>query len=342
MADTDNLAGWERTKAVHKAYPALFPVFTALLLIGIGVVIGYVLFAHDVDTGYVQSIYTDILSIAVTVFVIDYLNRQRDDINREKDLKEQLVRDASSIINDVAVNAVHQIRKRGWLEGDNGILKGADLQGANLSFTQLQDANLWWANLQDSTLTGVILERANLSGTQLQGRFLFGIYLKGANLERANLEGANLEQANLEGTKLWVTNLEGAILRDANLQQASLHRANLRRAYLMDANLKEANLEYADLEGAVLLPTTLEGTNLFGANLKGAVLWDTLPHRANIPGLAFYESTILPDGTKWKRGTDMTRFTDPYHRNFWRSGDSNSPAYREDTDGNNQPHLPSG
>jgi uncharacterized protein YjbI with pentapeptide repeats len=48
--------------------------------------------------------------------------------------------------------------------------------------------------------------------------------------------------------------------------------------------------------------------NLGGANLQGAIL-----KRANLD-----EFTILPDGTKWTPDTDMARFTDPDHPDFWR------------------------
>jgi len=30
------------------------------------------------------------------------------------------------------------------------------------------------------------------------------------------------------------------------------------------------------------------------------------------------EHTTLPDGTRWKPDTDLARFTDPDHPDFWR------------------------
>ena len=49
---------------------------------------------------------------------------------------------------------------------------------------------------------------------------------------------------------------------------------------------------------------SLQGADLLGANLQGAR----------------FDYTTLPDGTKWIPDTDMTRFTDPDHPDFWRRG----------------------
>ena len=103
--------------------------------------------------------------------------------------------------------------------------------------------------------------------------------------------------ANLEGANLWMADLEGADLRRANLEKAILRWANLKGADLQEANLKRVDLRDADLEWA----------DLRGANLEGAT---------------------LPDGTEWTPDTDMARFTDPHHPDFWRSDDPDSPAYR--------------
>jgi uncharacterized protein YjbI with pentapeptide repeats len=106
--------------------------------------------------------------------------------------------------------------------------------------------------------------------------------LRGADLNGANLSEANLIGANLRGANLSVADLIGAILGGANLSKADLSGANLRRAclngaYLAAANLSEANLRHAK----------------------------------------FNEYTTLPDGTKRTPDTDMARFTNPDHPEFW-------------------------
>jgi hypothetical protein len=165
----------------------------------------------------VRDLLPEAAGIFVTITIIDQLNRRRDSRNAIKQLQEQLVRDASSTINDVAKNAVHQLRKRGWLLGDNGLLIGADLRWA-----KLQGANLRWAKLQGANLWGAKLQAADLSNANLQGAELGEANLQGAKFIRANLQRANLSEANLQGIDLTVAKLQEVNLSQANLQGAAL------------------------------------------------------------------------------------------------------------------------
>lgn len=99
--------------------------------------------------------------------------------------------------------------------------------------------------------------------------------------------------------------------------------SELREHGWLEGLLKGANLSFAKLQGANLNFTDLQGVDLSFANLQGAKDYPT-----------FDEETTLPDETKWTPGTDMTRFTDPEHPNFWRSVNPFSPAsaYKDDDD----------
>ncbi|MEZ4671885.1 MAG: pentapeptide repeat-containing protein [Anaerolineae bacterium] len=114
--------------------------------------------------------------------------------------------------------------------------------------------------------------------------------LKAAHLSHANLEGANLQQTMLFGVRLGL----------ANLCRAKLNEANLECAYLQNAILAQADLRGADLSGA----------NLNGADMSSAKL------DANT---VFSPETILPDLTYWTPNTDMRRFTDSRHPDFWQA-----------------------
>ena len=127
----------------------------------------------------------------------------------------------------------------------------------------------------------------------LQGAFLPGANLPGASLFNADLQRANLAAANLQGANLGGANLQWAFLVYANLQGANLRRTDLQEAHLADANLQRARLLAANLHGVYL-------------------------DRADLQGATLSEDTVLPDGTKWTPDTDMARFTDPTHPDFWR------------------------
>lgn len=117
-------------------------------------------------------------------------------------------------------------------------------------------------------------------------------------------------------------------LRDGSLEEANLDRVNLQGAKFGEANLPGVSLAYANLQEVDLEYTNLQGAILWGTNLQGSNA-----------GLAkFDEETALPDDnldgkrSYWSSDTDMTRFTDPDHPNFWRSDDPMSPAYRGKSD----------
>ncbi len=128
--------------------------------------------------------------------------------------------------------------------------------------------------------------------------------------------------ANLTAADLWFADVQAAILWDANFSSAELVKANLSYTDLSNANLQgadlsDANFSYANLWRVDLQKSTLKFTNFAQADLA----------EADFSGATFEEDTILPDGSNWSPATDMARFTDPDHPDFWRSSDPTSPAY---------------
>jgi hypothetical protein len=158
-------------------------------------------------------------------------------------------------------------------------------------------------SLQETDLRVANLENAKLWKADLQGVNLQWARLKNANLNGSVLVGANLTQANLQAAKLG-----GADLRQATLFEAKLYRVNFHNACLNQADMSGAHLEGARMENA----------DLAGANLSGAI---------------FDEWTTLPDGTKWSVESDMARFTQKDHPQFWQPQPVNggiSPAEVEE------------
>jgi uncharacterized protein YjbI with pentapeptide repeats len=209
---------------------------------------------------FYANVSTELTSIAITVLIIDTLNRRREARLEESREREQLTRQFGSSVNEVAKRASEELRARGWLTDGS-------LQGADLRIAHLEETKLWKADLQGVNLQWAKLKKANLNGSILVG--------------------ANLMQANLQAAKLG-----GADLRGANLFEAKLYRVNLNGAYLRDANLSGSHLEGARLEGADLTHAILEEAHLD-------------------------ELTTLPDGTRWAADTDLRRFTNPNHPDFW-------------------------
>ncbi len=199
----------ERGKDIWKQHAWFYRLLRGFVLVGIGVLIGHAIYAKaEQQEAYWINVFTSVLGIAATVLILDELNRKR----LEDEYKRQLVDDAASTSNEIAKNGVHQLRRKEWLIGDNGLLVGEDLQSANLKEALLLDANLQHANLLDAKL-----QKANLLNAKLQNASLYG-----AKLDDARLEWAQMQRADLSAAQIIRTNLKGANLKDANLNGAIL------------------------------------------------------------------------------------------------------------------------
>jgi uncharacterized protein YjbI with pentapeptide repeats len=171
------------------------------------------------------------------------------------------------------------------------------------------DADMEGAMLTGLDLSGARFARCNLGEADFSGARLFGADLSNADLSAANLCETYLVDANLQGTILEGAQLKCANLRGANLERADLQRSDLRGARLQRANLTQANLFASNLGAADLWAANLSCADLQRANLEGAILVEAFLENADLDCATLSEDTVLPDGTKWKPGNDLARFT---------------------------------
>jgi len=177
----------------------------------------------------------------------------------------------------------HQDLARIDLEGAN--LRRTNLSGTCLCEANLSGADLGEANLLSADLTGAILSGANLSGAilgpdnlatvrslKLRGANLQGLDLSHRDLTGIDLGGANLRRTNLSGTRLCEANLIGADLGEANLLSADLTGAIADRAIFGGCQLSNACFELATLRDAVFVEVRLNGCDLRSTDLRCANL----------------------------------------------------------------------
>jgi uncharacterized protein YjbI with pentapeptide repeats len=111
---------------------------------------------------------------------------------RRKAEKADLIAQMGSIERSLAIGAVDELRRHGWLTDDS-------LQGADLSSANLEGADLRLANLQGADLRLANLQGADLRLAKLQDAILADADLREAHLPWAKLQGASLCRANLQG-----------------------------------------------------------------------------------------------------------------------------------------------
>jgi uncharacterized protein YjbI with pentapeptide repeats len=276
------------------------------LLFGVGLVVGAIGYltqrgvltiggsAGDLLVRFYIGASTELVSIAVTLLLVDAALQRRGVERRKQDLIVDLGSDDSRF----ALDAVRRLRAHGWLE--DGTLGGADLHGANLRGANLHEANLDGADLGGADLSGADLSQASLKGVNLSEADLSGADLSRANLQGGDLTGVNLRRAdlihaNLQGVDLRLADLNRAFLRGASLKEADLRFCRMREADLRDVDLTDAKLGRADLEGANLSSADLGGADLSQVVLNGANLTQTLVSRRQIFQAESLQRVVMPD-----------------------------------------------
>lgn len=251
-------------------------------------------------TEFLQGISTEMMGAVVTTLLFGVVMLVFQQYQSTQERQTDLFLQMGSPLNIFAVEASRQVAAEGWLY--DGSLDGVNLRETNLDNADLEGADLRNVNFEEAELENTNLYQANLTG---------------ANLRFADLEEAFLGEANLQNALLTQANLLDARLGAANLQQANLRQANLQNSNLRQSNLQGADFTGADLSHANLTQADMLGINLVQANLSGTNLSSTRLQDANLLGIDFDEETVLPDGTTWAYETDMARFTDPNHAEFW-------------------------
>lgn len=321
---SQSIGDWWNSEEMRQSRPAI------ILIIAFFVLVFFYKHGLDVisksDDDYTLNVHTEVfgfgLALLFTVYVIDNLNRRRDDQRRKQELIDRLLREARSPEAVIARHALHEIRDRHMLKGEKCILRGKRLshvqwENASLEFSDLCGSSLGKANLKGATFLFALLNGAHFSYAKLQKADLTAAKINHADLVFANLEGANMSFTEIIDSMLMESLLDDANLYRANLKGSSLASSRMAGANLCEANLSNTKLMNVQLDNADLSNASLSGANLENASLTGAIL----------DGTQFDSNTILPDKKKWNPRTDLARFTDTAHMCYWRSDHELSPAY---------------
>lgn len=134
------------------------------------------------------------------------------------------------------------------------------------------DIDLRGANLQGFDLSESLFNYSRMTATHMQGAYLYGAEMQGANLIGAQMQGAHLDRAQMQGVNLNRAQMQGVFLRDAQMQRADLNWAQMQEADLYGAQMQGADLNLAQLQNAFLFGTQMQGADLNGVQMQGALL----------------------------------------------------------------------
>jgi len=245
---------------------------------------------------FYANIVTELGSIAITVLILDQLNRRRD--RHEK--MDEFQKKSCSQNHTVATNAIEELRYYGYFTGKKLVYK--KLNG------NLQGVDLQYADLSGALLDGGTFDEANLRRAKLEAATLGGMVP--ASFLNCNLEQADMSCVEAFGAIFSRANISGGLLKLAKLQRADFGNASLRGVNFSDSILEGANFEGAFLERADFRGANLKGVRMVGASFENAI---------------FNTGTTLPSGIKYDHDVDLTQFTDASHPNYvefvYRGGD---------------------
>lgn len=234
--------------------------------------------AHDFVHDFYANASTSLISISLTVLLIDKVNTQTS-ISEQR---ERLIREMGSSDRAFAVRAAREINAHGWLKDGTlcgadftlANLEGAELRGADLRDARLKDSNLKSTDLRETKLNGVIFDESTAEGAKFQGASLGGTSFRNTGLSRATLDAVDLSG--------------GIDFLHSSFVQASLRGTNFR-----DAKLEECDFLQCDLTGADLTETKLSRANFQNAILNGVIL-----ERADLEQVIGWEHITSMDGAK--------------------------------------------
>ncbi|HEY9296733.1 MAG TPA: pentapeptide repeat-containing protein [Phormidium sp.] len=222
----------------------------------------------------------NLISANLTGTILNYATSIQTELNRSS-LCREIFRSVASLTN----NHRYELSR----EQNDLIIK--EIHRYDSSRTNLRNANHQNINWPSAELESVIFNKANLREANLYGVILFRADLSEADLSEADLRYAILNHANLRKTiiskKTKINSRWRRISFLLNNQAAKPYhwrRADLKFADLEGVDLSEAELPFANLRGANLYGANLVGTNLYGAQISDA----------NLEGVTYSETTILP------------------------------------------------
>lgn len=172
LIPTDEEIERESTQGKLKKLAQLFTLHNiAFLLMGLSILIGILGFGiqyhsfsfRGLSNDFYANVSTELLSIAITVLVIDKLMEKRE----QNEQKRQLVREVRSKDNAIAVRALQELISKKWAQ--KGALRWAHLIFANLQNAYLKDVDLSYTWMRDATFEGAFMGGAKLKGSVLVG-----------------------------------------------------------------------------------------------------------------------------------------------------------------------------
>lgn len=273
----------EEIAHIREDYPIFFSILLVAVLVGIMIGLGF-----NAIQGFDRDLYLEVISIVLTVGVLNVLERYRDK-RRQVALHNTLNWNYGKNVGQPEPHRVFfEMIVHGALSGYK--TTWFDIRGFKCKGFRIRKAWFEKCNMRDTGWEQCDFGRSQFYWVDLQRATFVNCLLRYVVLEYCKLEKVQINGASLKGAKLIINMNEGWLV-DVDLANADLSESSFESVYFSDIDLRGANLDKVSLAGAQLSNIRCDG------------------------------STRLPDGTSYNASKGMEqfkRFVDPKSEDFYK------------------------
>jgi len=233
---------------------------------------GSITFREIINDSYLD-ITTSLLTISLTILVIDHLNNKRAMAIE----KRKLVQGLRSTSRGILESALEDLRVKNWLE--DGSLSGINLNGVVLSDLDLRHANLDSANFMNGTLNNVNFEFAILANANLRW-----VSSNRCNFNRTSLLGAKLSSGQFTLCSFSPASLSELSIAGAEFIETDFSNAEMcgitfeKKTHLLNCNFDHCNLIASIIQGCDLTSSYLCNADVRRVEIRHSTLKKTILH----------------------------------------------------------------
>lgn len=314
-----------RPRRLDPSAQTLLLALLALVMLGVVVSAGVAASQGDLSVGGLASnLLSEFIGAAVTLIGLELIvarRRQHEQTSQQaaqakRDLIAQLRHnpDAADLINQT----LNTLYIKGWAaDGDITEVMFRNVALQLPATTSLQRCHFTGCNFTTASVSMVNLSRSLFYDCTFAEGTVGNAVLDAANFINADFRAAQVEGASFLGAHFMATTFEQASVTEL---------CTFRAARFQDVQWVGAQAAYVDFSLARFDACTLRAAVFDHCDFKHVVFTSVVMSEADLTGSSLMRATfedctltgvVLPDGSVWEPSTDMGRFTDSSHPQFW-------------------------
>lgn len=237
----------------QREYPISYPLILLGILLTVLILVGFERIAH-----FGESVYTEAISIILTVGIIDVLNRHREKQKEDRVHRILNANNGKAFERPDGHKVFFEMMIRGLLKGhktthfDISGFKaiGFDMKKCNLQFFNMTNSEWNRVDFSNSRFDWVDLSEATFSNCRLDNCYMAG------RIQEVQLANVTIRETTIRA------NADFAKVFHCDLKDCDFSKSTLRNAYFSSANLSGVNFTSTDLTNAIFSDCTFDSNTI--------------------------------------------------------------------------------